>query len=98
MQKKMHFDVRTNQRGISMEMIETTIKYGRTMPNRRDRIQLNRKGVQKVLSFATDPEEIRTLKKIFDKGGLVVVSVDNTLVSAWNCAESWSFARKRKAA
>ena len=85
MSKTRHTQRRMSQRGIQQSMIDMTLAYGQ---DHGDKIILNRKGIDAILN------EIEKLKKcalnLRKKGGLVVVDVDNTLLTTYSLD---SFAR-----
>ena len=67
---------RMNQRGITKEMIELTLEYGKYL---NDKIILKSRDIKKLLTKV--PKEIKAkLMKILDKGGLVVVMSDDWAV------------------
>ena len=67
---------RMSQRGVTKEMIELTVEYGKYL---NDKITLKSRDNKKLLSKV--PKEIRAkLMKILDKGGLVVVMSDDWAV------------------
>ena len=71
-----HGTQRMNQRGITKEMIELTVEYGKYI---NDKIILKSRDIKKLLSKVT--KEIKAkLMKILDKGGLVVVMSDDWAV------------------
>lgn len=79
MSKTRHIQQRMSQRGIQQSMIDMTLAYGQ---DHGDKIILNRKGIDAILN------EIEKLKKcalsLRKKGGLVVVDVENTLITAYS--------------
>ncbi len=79
MQLSRHIDQRMNQRGITKEMIELTLEYGEID---NDRWVLNRKGVDAMIESLE--KQLRTARKLRDKGGIVVVAEDNTLVTTYD--------------
>jgi hypothetical protein len=85
MSKTRHIQQRMSQRGIQQSMIDMTLAYGE---DHGDKIILNRKGIDCILN------EIEKLKKcalnLRKKGGLVVVDVENTLLTTYSLD---SFAR-----
>jgi sulfopyruvate decarboxylase TPP-binding subunit len=63
---------RMNQRGVTKEMIELTVKYGKYI---QDKIILKIKEIKRLLPKVS--QEIKNkLLKLLDKGGLVVVLSD----------------------
>lgn len=79
MQLSRHIDQRMNQRGITKEMIELTLEYGEID---NDRWVLNRKGVDAMIESLE--KQLRTARKLRDKGGIIVVAEDNTLVTTYD--------------
>jgi hypothetical protein len=67
------------QRGITGRMIDVVLEHGR---QDQDKIVLDRKGAQHLLDEMRGKEAV--LKKIIDKGGLVVVSDSNALITTYN--------------
>ena len=67
---------RMNQRGITKEMIELTIEYGKYQ---KDQIILTSRDIKKLIKKVS--KEIKSkLMKLLDKGGLVVVLSDDCAV------------------
>ena len=79
MQETNHWIVRKNQRAISKRMIELTLENGRDVG---DEIILDRKQVN--LEIEKRELEIRHLKKMRDKGGVVVVHKGRFLITTYN--------------
>lgn len=79
MHTSKHVRKRQNQRGISDAMLELAVIHG-TPAN--DKYILGRKEINARLEEMV--VEKRTLLKALDKGGVVAVEVDNTLVTAYN--------------
>jgi hypothetical protein len=77
-----HAIKRMNQRGISKEMIDITIQYGKCI---KDKIILNTKAIKRILTKVS--KELKSkLLKILDKGGLtVVLSDDASVITVYNC-------------
>ncbi|MFT3755279.1 MAG: DUF4258 domain-containing protein [Pseudoxanthomonas sp.] len=75
MHKTRHFQERMNQRGINQQMVDLVMNYGQT---EGDRTFISRKGAEKLM------EDFRTLMKILDKGGLVVVTSGDAQLTAYN--------------
>lgn len=80
MKRSRHIAGRMSQRGISRAMIELALAHGRC---ELDRYILDRREVDRRL------DEIRRerslLLKVRDKGGVIVVANDNTLITTYNC-------------
>lgn len=79
MQLSRHIDQRMNQRGITKEMVELTLEYGEI---ENDRWVLNRKRLETMIESLE--KQLRTARKLRDKGGIVVVAEDNTLVTTYD--------------
>ncbi len=67
---------RMNQRGITKEMIELTVEYGKCF---NDKIILKSRDIKKLLTKVSKEVKAK-LMKILDKGGLVVVMSDDWAV------------------
>jgi len=67
---------RMNQRGITKEMIELTVEYGKYI---NDKIILKSRDIKKLLTKVSKEVKAK-LMKILDKGGLVVVMSDDWAV------------------
>lgn len=79
MHTTQHIQQRLSQRGISRAMVELVLDHGRLD---QDRYILGRKEAAQRLRQIQHEE--RTLKKILDKGGVVVVAEDNALITTYN--------------
>lgn len=75
MHKTKHFQQRMGQRGISQDMVDLVLSYGET---KGDKVILNRKASARLMEAA------RTLAKILDKGGLVVVTSGDAQLTTYN--------------
>ena len=79
MSNTRHIQQRMSQRGIKQSMIDMVLNFG--VP-KGDKVILNRKGIDNILN------EIEKLKKnalkMRGKGGLVVVDVNDALVTAYS--------------
>lgn len=75
MHKTKHFQQRMTQRGISQEMVDMVLRYGES---EGDKFVLTRKASARLLGIA------RTLVKIVDKGGLVVVASGDAQLTTYN--------------
>ena len=75
MHKTKHIQQRMSQRGISQEMVELVLNYG---VSEGDKVILNRKASARLMEAA------RTLIKILDKGGLVVVTSGDAQLTTYN--------------
>lgn len=77
MHKTKHFRQRMGQRGISQAMIDLVLGYG---DNEGSKVVLSRKKSEQLR------EALRTLMKIVDKGGLVVVAEGDAQITTYNYA------------
>jgi hypothetical protein len=75
----IHAQQRMNQRGINREMMELVMEYGKIDLDKR---VLGRKDAQFLLTQMQ--EQMKVLKKIIDKGGIVIVTENNTWVTTYN--------------
>ena len=76
-----HAERRMNQRGISKEMIELTLEFGKYI---EDKVILKSSDIKKILLKVSKYIKSRLLK-IMDKGGLVVVlSDDYSVITVYN--------------
>ncbi len=74
----LHINQRVRQRGITNQMIELTLAYGK---RKGDKIRL---GTRHIKSLLRTHKQLKSeLLKILDKGGLVVVFTDAVLVTAY---------------
>ena len=78
MSKTRHIEQRMSQRGIKQSMIDLVLNFGIAQG---DKVVLNRKAIDCVLN------ELEKLKKdalkMREKGGLVVVEVDDCLLTTY---------------
>ena len=77
-----HARIRMGQRGIPGRLIELARKHGRI---EGDQWVLDRKEARAILD-ELDAERSELLR-VIDKGGVVVVEEDNTVVTAYNITE-----------
>lgn len=75
-----HAQERMAQRGISRDMVEYVLANGTP---EHDRVIMGRKEALRMLEVLHD--EQRLLKKILDKGGVVVVADGNAVITTYNC-------------
>lgn len=75
-----HAQERMSQRGISRDMVEYVLTNGTP---KRDKVVMGKKGALRMLEVLQ--EEQRLLKKILDKGGVVVVADGNAVITTYNC-------------
>lgn len=74
-----HFTQRMSQRGVSREMVDLVRDHGVL---EGDKVILGRRDAARLIDQLM--EQLRVLKKIQDKGGLVVVESGETLVTTYN--------------
>lgn len=79
MHTTVHIQQRMGQRGITGRMIDLVLEHGHL---KQDKVVLGRKDAQRLLAEMQVKQAV--LKKIIDKGGLVVVSDDDTLITSYN--------------
>lgn len=77
-----HFKQRMTQRGISKRMVDLALDYGKLESN--DKYVLRQKDAVKLLSELQD--SLRHLKKIIDKGGVVIPPFFGALKSRGHAA------------
>jgi len=78
MHESLHINQRARQRGITKQMIDLTLKYGKL---KGDKIRLGTRRIKELLR--TKAELKSELLKLMDKGGLVVVFSGATLITAY---------------
>ena len=77
-----HGIARMNQRGITKEMIDLTIEYGKWI---RDKVILNSRDIKKLIKKVSLVIKSK-LMHILDKGGLTVVLSDEfEVITVYNC-------------
>ena len=74
-----HFSQRMSQRGVSREMVNLVRDHGIL---EGDKVILGRRDAARLIEELM--EKLRVLKKIQDKGGIVVVESGETLVTTYN--------------
>jgi len=79
MHNTRHFAQRMSQRGVSREMVELVRDYGVL---EGDRLILGKRDAAKLIDQLA--KKLRVLKKIQDKGGLVVVEAGESLITTYN--------------
>ena len=75
-----HAQERMSQRGINRDMVDYVLAYGTP---EQDKVIMGRKEALRKLEALQ--EEQRLLKKILDKGGVVVVADGNAIITTYNC-------------
>ena len=73
-----HLRRRMSQRGINKKMVDIVYQYGK---EKGDKIVLNKKDTMK--KCAEIQATLKYLKKIMDKGGLVVVCENNSIKTSY---------------
>lgn len=81
MHMTQHISQRMAQRGITKDLIDVVLTHGEFED---DRAILDRKNAKKLLEELQRKE--RLIKKILDKGGLVVVTEGGALITTYNFA------------
>lgn len=79
MHDTLHAHQRMSQRGITKDMVALVLDYGKIS---HDKATIGRKDAQELL--ARMQREMRTLKKILDKGGLVVIADNESVITTYN--------------
>lgn len=91
-----HFKTRMSQRGISAAMVDMALDHGDEHPEHNDRLVLGRRQAARLIeakqrqvkakerALREDQRELKLLKKLADKGGIVVVTTDAALVTTYN--------------
>ena len=78
MRNTVHMHQRMGQRGVTGQMVDVVLEHGQ--PD-RDKVVLGRKDAQRLLEQMRAKEAV--LIKIIDKGGLVVVSDGDALITTY---------------
>lgn len=79
MRHSKHLHARMNQRGIERAMVDLVLTHGRC---ELDKYVLDRREVDRCLDEIN--RERGLLLKVRDKGGVVVVADNDTLITAYN--------------
>src|SRR5690606_19903954 len=74
-----HFSQRMSQRGVSQEMVRLVREYGALEGKK---VVLGRRAAGQVIDELMD--KLRVLKKIQDKGGVIVVEEGDSLITTYN--------------
>jgi len=78
MHETLHLNQRARQRGITNKMIELTLEFG---SRKADKICL---GIRRIKKLLQTHKDLKTdLLKILDKGGLIVVFANESIVTAY---------------
>jgi len=75
-----HAEQRMNQRGIQAQMVDMVLEYGEF--DHRNRCILGKKDAARTLRELQKKEQ--ALKKILDKGGVVVVAEEDSVITTYN--------------
>ena len=75
MYRTAHFQQRMSQRGIDQAMVDLVLGYGEA---NGDKVVLDRKNAARFATAA------RSLMKILDKGGVVIVAAGDTQLTTYN--------------
>ena len=79
MRKTIHVQQKMSQRGISRQMVDLVLEHGRI---EQDKSKLGRDDARELLEEMQ--QKVKVLKKIIDKGGVTVVSDNNTFITTYN--------------
>ena len=91
-----HIKTRMTQRGISADMVDLALDYGDEHPEHNDRLVLGRRHAARLIeekqrlvkakerALREEQRELKLLKKLADKGGIVVVTADAALITTYN--------------
>lgn len=91
-----HFKGRMTQRGITLDMVDLTLLYGDEHPEHQDRTVFGHRQAVRLLEekqrlirmkereVKEAQHELKLLKKLIDKGGVVVVEADAALLTTYN--------------
>lgn len=74
-----HVQKRMNTRGITKEMIDFTLNFGEI---KGDGWMVNRKALQELIKDLE--HQMKTAKKLLDKGGIIVIAEDNALLTTYH--------------
>jgi hypothetical protein len=77
--QSVHFMMRSKKRGITYRMVEFALKYGEI---KGDRSFVNKKILDDLISHLT--KELTAAKRLRDKGGIVVVSDKESLITTFD--------------
>lgn len=80
MHTTQHIQQRMSQRGISRAMVDLVMTHGTL---EKDKIVLGKKEALERLESLRQEERI--LKKILDKGGVIIVTENDSLITTYNC-------------
>lgn len=89
MHTTQHIQQRMSQRGVSRDMVELVLAHGR---EEQDKYILGRKEASRRLAHLQ--RETQLLKKVLDKGGVVVVADGDALITTYNYTSQQGKRRK----
>lgn len=75
----IHVQQQMNRRGISRQMVDLVLEHGKI---EQEKSKLGRDDARELLEGMQ--QKIKVLKKIIDKGGVTVVSDNNTFITTYN--------------
>lgn len=90
-----HFKARMCQRGITADMVDLVLDHGIEDPENFDRLVFGRRRAAKLLeqkrvevqakerALQEEKRALKLLKKMVDKGGIVVVAADSALITTY---------------
>lgn len=79
MRMTIHVQQQMNRRGISRQMVDLVLEHGKI---EQEKSKLGRDDARELLEGMQ--QKIKVLKKIIDKGGVTVVSDNNTFITTYN--------------
>jgi hypothetical protein len=91
-----HFKTRMTQRGITGDMVDLALEYGDEDPGNIDRMVFGRRRAAQLIeekqralkakerALREEQRELKLLKKLADKGGVVVVTAGAALITTYN--------------
>lgn len=79
MQISLHARQRMSQRGITREIVDMVLEHGEVC---QGKAVLGQKEAKALLNKLQ--REMRVLKKILDKGGVIVVEENDTVITTYN--------------
>lgn len=79
MSKTRHFQARMSQRAINEDMVDIALQFG---TRQGDQVVLTQKGGESLLAELQRLE--RKIKKVIDKGGLVVIEERGELITTYS--------------
>lgn len=79
MTRTRHIGQRMSQRGIKRALVDLTLQFGE---DAQDKCVLGRRGLQQLIDELRDLQ--RTAMQALDKGGVIVVQADGSLITAYD--------------